>query len=257
MFEIDPTQELVIDCYNPSGPNTILIDGEWTKDNKLQYLHAEMLVPKWTGAPSQIILPQYYDALLGLTAWINLLPAGFSSMFIHAYIRQGGASSANRVFNLFSGWVSASNPISYPPVSREDIEDNLAGIVAANCIVAPAPAMRFAPLLGNPIKVVGFTGSFTTSALVGNRTIGLGVVDGVPSFIELVQHPTLITAGLNTTVFGVAPDGTTWVSNRLFGIPLPNFEIRNPYEFRANIDGALAGDSWSACKIIYRPYFDA
>ena len=255
-LHLDPTQELIIDFFNPGLAVNINVSGIWLKDGKPEYFSAIINVPTYVGIPTQYVFSVYYDELISITAWRPIAPAGTFSMFAHAYIRQGGAQTNLRVMNLFSGWISDGNPAGYPNIDRTDKGDCLAGNFQVACVVAPAPACTFTPVAGMPVKITGFNGTFTAAGPAGNRFIGLGIDDGAGVIFQGNYNLTAWPALSVVNVFGMSPGAIQVTSGNDCGVPLPDYIIRDPELFTANILGALAGDVWANSIVVYRPYFD-
>ena len=251
---LDASQSLVIDVFNPGPPQQIQIGGKFIKGEDIHFVYRTENIPSYVTNPTQIVIPCYYDSLESITAWRGLGVGSVASIFIHCYIRQGGASTNNRVTTLFSGWISDANPVGFPLIDRCDDTDILAGYSERFCTVAPAPAMRYTPPAGMPVKIVGFIGSFVTAAAPANRYIGLGVVDAVPAFVCLVRHATACTAGATWNVFGVPATGNNWVAGNELGIVLPDIVISDPWRFQADVLNVQLGDAWVGCTVICRPY---
>lgn len=252
----DPTLELVFDCFNPGPPIQIFIDGSFRKDDENIYFRDPINVPTFVAGPTQFVHSVYYDSIESVNCWRGITPAGTSAVFVHCYLRQGGLSNDARFFSLFSGWISDANSISYPPVSRVDTEEPLCGSLARVCTVAPAPIMSLTPLTGMPFKIVGFRGTFTCSANIANRNIGLGVDDGAGVFFELSVNATNFPAGSVVTVTGCSPEGQPQTFGTLITIPLPDLIIANPRRFIAFVNNVQALDAWSNCSAIIRPFVD-
>jgi len=256
MLYCDPSQSLVLDAFNPGINLTIRLSGLFKKGDDLIYMSRDIAVPNFNGTPTQLVIPLYYDEILSLSCWKPVSPAGIFSCFVHAYIIQGGLQNVVRVNSLFSGWVSDSNPISYPWSDRVDCEDNLAGIFQGTCTTLPTPSCYFPVTLGMPIKVVGFRGTFVSSLAVANRNIGLGVDDGSGNLICVSYNTTNFPAGSTVYVSGCPSSADPITIGTHITVPLPEIEIANPRFFRADVLNADINDAWNTSYVYFRPYFN-
>ena len=256
MLKVDPSQSLVIELYNPALAVNIIMSGVFRRGEELTYMSRTIVVPPYAAGPTQVIIPLYYDEIISLSCWKPVSPAGHFSCFAHAYIMQGPAINNVRINSLFSGWISDGNPIAYPNIDRVDDSDVLASQIARAPVILPAPDMTLLPVLGMPFSIIGFSGTFTCSANIGNRNIGLGVDDGGGGLLLMNYNPTNFPALQVVTVYGSNKYAQPQTFGNIITIPLPDIIIANPRRFVANVIGVLALDSWTNCIAIIRPYVD-
>lgn len=256
MINVDPSQSLILDLFNPALPINVVISGMFKKGDELTYMSRTIIVPTYTIAPTQIIIPLYYDSIISLTCWKPVSPAGNFSCFCHSYVIQGPFANNVRVINLFSGWISDSNSISYPLVDRVDDTDVLANFIQQNATILPTPICQYIPTLGIPIKVIGFSGTFVTSIAVANRIIGLVVDDGGGLNLQANYNPTVFPALTTVTVYGSNIYAQPFTSDNIITIPLPDMIISNPRRFRAHVLNINANDQWTAAVLVVRPFVD-
>ena len=256
MLHLDPSQQLVVDLFNPGIAQPVFIQGCWMKDDKLNYFSEQIQVPLFAGVPTQIALPVYYDTLVSFSIWSGIFPAGQGACFAHAYIRQGGVVNNFQIFSLCSGWITGASPISYPPVQRDDFDSSRKGTIARACTMLPIPNLNITPALGMPFRVIGFTGVFTADLNVANRRLGFGVDDGAGVVFESIWIPVDVTANQVITLSGNNSVSDCVVSNQNFTITLPKFIIHNPWRFVGLVENPQPGDAFTTCSIIIEPFVD-
>lgn len=253
-LRLDPSITLVIDAVNPGTAVQFFVDGQVINKGEVNYFHRSLNVPTYGGAPTQLQIPTYYDELISLSAWKAILPAGVASIFVHAYLTQGGVGEPSRVMSLFSGWVTDSNPISFPAVARDDVGDNLSGYFTHPVVTVPNPRMYSSPTLGMPFEVVGFRGTYTASGVAGNRNIGFAIDDGAGNIITAIGDNNNRVAGSVTTVIGHREHNVHILAGNTLYLPLPEIMIFQPWRFTDLVINQNAGDAWSNCVLTMRPY---
>ena len=256
MLKVDPTQSLVIDLFVPSLAVPVVINGVFRKGDELTYMTRNIQAQPFAGNPTQLIIPLYYDEIISLTCWKPITVAGHMSCFVHCYVIAGPLVNNIRVNSLFAGWVSDSNPISFPPSDRVDDDAALAGIIQRTATILPVPVMSLLPVLGMPFEVVAFRGTFTASVVPGNRNIGLGIDDGAGNLIQVNYNQTNFPALSIVTVTGSSKFSQPTTFGNRITIPLPDMIISNPRLFRADVINVNAADAWTDAFVFIRPYSD-